>query len=128
MPAHARVAQGAALLAAAACVAAGSTGCGPPPPQVPVPQAGKVTAALAGITAACGESYQQHALAPMADESGVLESAASMRASELAGVYRKGPEWIYNGETLQQIVALSIRDLRECDLGGAAAALERQTR
>ena len=39
-----------------------------------------------------------------------------------------GPEWIYNGETLRQIVALSVRDLRECHLEDAATSLVRQTR
>lgn len=104
------------------------TGCGAREPQVPTEQANRVASAIAGISAACGESYQQRALEPQPDETGVLESAATMRVTELARVYRMGPEWIYNGETLRQIVALSVRDLRECHLEDAATSLVRQTR
>jgi hypothetical protein len=108
------------LLSAAAC--------GAPQPQPPSTQSNRVASALAGITEACGESYQERALAPRSAPGAAVEGAADGRARELAEVYREGPEWIYNGETLRQIVALSISYLRECDLGRTAAALQRETR
>ncbi|HEX4627825.1 MAG TPA: hypothetical protein VH137_03465 [Gemmatimonadales bacterium] len=111
-----------------ALAAGASAGCGPPQPQAPVAQANRVASALAGISAACGESYQQRALEPRAVEPGVLETAASERAHELADVYRLDPQWIYNGDTLRQIVAVAVRDLRECDLPRAAGVLVSATR
>jgi hypothetical protein len=102
-------------------------GCGPPPPQPPAAQGERVATALAGITQACGLSYQERALPPPPDL-GTLEVAASKAAHQLADVYRLNPNWIYQGETLTAVVALAIRGMRECALPGAAAELQREAR
>lgn len=82
--------------------------------------------ALAGITQACGLSYQERALPPPPADVGTLEGAASRAARQLADVYRLNPNWIYQGETLTAVVALAIRGMRECALPGAAAELQRE--
>jgi hypothetical protein len=105
-----------------------SSGCGPPQPQAPITQANRVASALAGISAACGQSYQQHAFAAHPQGLSVLETTASARATELTHVYRQNPNWIYQGATLRQIVALTIHYLGECGLPAAASSLERETR
>jgi hypothetical protein len=109
------------LLALAAALL--GSGCGAPPPQAPVAQAQRVASALSGIAAACGQAYQQDAFAPRARDHPALERAASMRVRELAEVVRENPHWIYNGESLQDIVKSSIGYLSECRLARAAALL-----
>jgi hypothetical protein len=115
----------AVALATAASLCAWS--CGATPPQAPVGEANRVAAALAGIAEACGESYQQHAFASRPAGLAPVDSAAQERALELARVYVQNPSWIYQGETLRQVVALSVSYLRECKLPGAAALLVSQT-
>jgi hypothetical protein len=103
--------------------------CGAQPPQAPVPEANRAAAAITGIMEACGEAYQ--ARGPRGagpSEPPAPASEAATRAAELAGVYRHGPEWIYSGVTLRGIVALSVRQLRECGLRRAARQLLRSTR
>jgi hypothetical protein len=104
-------------------LAAASAGCGPPPPQAPVGQAEKVASALSGIAAACGESYQQHAFAPRRPLSASLVASATMRARELADVARRNRAWIYQGETLGELVVASSSHLKECGLSAAASPL-----
>jgi hypothetical protein len=103
-------------------------GCGPPPPQAPTAQADRVASAITGIAEACGESYQSRALPGAHPKDAPLEAEAASRALELARVYLQNPGWIYQGETLQQVVALSVHYLRACDLGRAADLLVRRTR
>jgi hypothetical protein len=106
------------------------SGCGAKQPQAPKVQAERVASALEGIAAACGESYQQLAFArsrgPLAGAhapSIALQASASRRAQELADVYVQDPAWIYQNETLRQLVALSVSRLRECALSDAARHL-----
>jgi hypothetical protein len=124
MPAGARVAR---RVAGALALGAALGACGAPPPQVPVAQANRVASALAGIAAACGESYQQHAFSAPPAGLARLEVAARSRVEELARVYVQNPDWIYQGETLRQVVALSVSYLRQCRLPQAAAALVTRT-
>jgi len=131
MPARARLAP---LLACGALAggAVSLSACGAKEPQAPKVQAERVAAALEGIAAACGESYQQLAFArsPTAPggertPSAPLQSAATRRAQELADVYVQNPAWIYQSETLRQLVAQSVSRLRECALSEAALHLLR---
>ena len=103
-------------------------GCGPPPPQAPTAQANRVASAITGIAEACGESYQSRALPGVHPRDASIEAQAASRALELARVYVQNPGWIYQGETLQQVVALSVHYLRACGLGSAADLLVRRAR
>jgi hypothetical protein len=126
MPAHAGLALRTVTPVALAAVLS-LAACGPPPPQAPVAQANRVASALSGIAGTCGESYQQHAFGARPAGLAQLEAAAATRAGELAHVFVRNPGWIYQGETLRQVVALAVSYLRECALPGAAAALVRET-
>jgi hypothetical protein len=129
MPARARLAP----LLACGALAGGSVSlcaCGAKQPQAPKVQAERVAAALEGIAAACGESYQQLAFARSRTAPGgerypsaTLAAAALQRAQELADVYLQNPDWIYQSETLRQLVALSVSRLRECALTDASRHL-----
>ena len=103
-------------------------GCGPPPPQAPTAQADRLSDSLSMISQDCGEAFQitefdggPGALAPAAAD-------ARVRAHELAGVYRANPDWIYQGDTVRQIVALTVTRLRDCHLDRVARQLVRQAR
>ena len=112
-----------ARLLALLCAAALAAGCGAKPPQAPTALANKVSSALEGIAAACGESYQQSALPRFGARGAGPEQAARMRALELARVVRLNSEWIYQGETLGEVTHLAGERLRECGLPGVASYL-----
>jgi hypothetical protein len=103
-------------------------GCGAQPPQAPTHQASRAASAMTGIEEACGLAYQARGPRGASGEPAGPAAEAQSRALELASVYRLNPEWIYNGVTLRAIVALSVRDLRECGLGAAASELLVRTR
>ncbi len=129
MPAVARVIAAALGAALAGAVLAA---CGAAPPQAPKLQRERIAAALTGIATACGESRQQLAFAaasPMHSPrpSVTLEASATRRAQELAEVYVRDPSWVYQAETLRQIVAQAVSYLRECELTNAARHLLRAT-
>jgi hypothetical protein len=111
----------------AAAIALGVGGCGAPPPQAPPSQANRLSDALSSIAQDCGEAYQQRAFAATSDLSS-LEADAISRGRELAGVFHANRAWVYQGDTVLQIVALSVGYLRECHLDRAAGDLVRATR
>jgi hypothetical protein len=109
------------LLTAAAIALAG---CGATPPQAPLAEAMKLDATTSDISTACGLSYQVTAFpgdhrADLAN----LESIASSSARKLASVYARNPAWIYQGETVRQIVRDAVSMLDTCGLGQAARTL-----
>jgi len=103
--------------------------CGPPPPQAPPLFAKRLDSATGGISTACGEASQLTAF-PGAKPSELLtlEITARSGALMLASVYQRNPSWIYQGETIRQIVRDSASMLESCGLHRAQAALERATR
>jgi hypothetical protein len=95
------------------------TGCGAQEPQPPAVQANRIASALTGITEACAEHQQELTLPRFGSPSrGPLE-AAHMRAVELARVFTENPDWVYQGQTLREVVAGTISYLRECHLPGS---------
>jgi hypothetical protein len=108
---------------AAVLVAVGAAGCGALPPQAPSSEENRVASALAGIAAACGESYQQRALPSLPARRQPPIASAGERAGELLHVAQRNPRWIYQGHTLAEVVALAAERLRECGLGAAARVL-----
>lgn len=105
-------------------VAIAGTGCGPTPPQAPLAQARKLDAATSDIAAACGLTYQVTAFTGNhRDDLANLEASATSSARTLASVYRRDPAWIYQGETLSQIVTDGVAALRACGLHDAARVL-----
>jgi hypothetical protein len=97
-------------------------GCGATPPQAPKAPAGKVSTALTDIITACGESYQEQTFSSHPDLR-TLEVTASDNAHTLARIAIRHPYWIYQGQTLRQIVTLSMHYLHTCGLLEAEKAL-----
>jgi hypothetical protein len=112
------------MLAAAVALA----GCGAPPPQAPLPQAKKLSASTGDISTECGLAYQVTAFPGDHDkELASLERQAMASAHSLASVYARNPAWIYQGETVRDIVRDAVSMLNTCGLDRAARALERAT-
>lgn len=114
------VAAPALTVAVAACGAASS--------EAPTTQAMKLSVATSGISTACGLAYQSTAF-PRDHRSDLktLEATASASAAKLAGVYRRNPAWIYQGETVHDIVRDALSMLGACELTQAEHALLRGT-
>jgi hypothetical protein len=72
----------------------------------------------------CGEAFQATAVTARPADLPAIEADARGRARELAGVFRRNPVWIYQGDTVRQLVALSVSYLRECHLPAADLARE----
>jgi|HubBroStandDraft_6_1064221.scaffolds.fasta_scaffold821452_2 hypothetical protein len=116
---HARLA-----FAVAVAVALAVAGCGATPPQAPFAQAKKLDSATGDISTDCGLSYQVTAFpgdhrADIAN----LDASAASSARKLASVYARNPAWIYQGDTVRQIVDDGFVMLRTCGLNGAARVL-----
>jgi hypothetical protein len=110
-------------------VALAGGGCGPLQPQAPLHYAKKLNDTTSNISTACGEAYQVSAF-PGADARilETLEATATTAAHQLAGVYHRNPSWVYQGETIGQIVSDADAMLGSCGLHDAQAALRRATR
>jgi hypothetical protein len=112
----------------AALLAAALAGCGPTPPQAPHTQAKKLGASTSDISTECGLTYQLTAFpGNHRKELASLQKQAQASARSLASVYAKNPKWIYQGETVGQVVIDAITMLKACGLPHAARALERAT-
>lgn len=102
--------------------------CGPTPPQAPLPYAKKLDSATSGISTACGLAEQVTAFSgEHARDLITLEVTAGNSGVKLASVYRRNPAWIYQGETVRQIVTDSVSLLGSCGLHGAQTELKRVT-
>jgi len=88
----------------------------------------QLDASTSGMSSACGLAYQVTAFAkPGNADLSSYEAQASAQARKLASVYRRNPEWIYQGETVRRIVDDSISLLGACGLTGAQRVLEHET-
>jgi hypothetical protein len=102
--------------------------CGPTPPQAPLPYAKKLDSATSGISTACGLASQVTAFpGNHRNDLITLEVTAGASGLKLASVYRHNPAWIYQGETVRQIVTDSVSLLGSCGLRGAQTELKRLT-
>lgn len=103
--------------------------CGATPPQAPLRDAKKLDASTSDISTACGEAAQVMAFPGYRrSELNGIEGAAERSASKLASVYRRNPAWIYQGETVGEIVVDAQRMLGSCGLRPALQTLTRATR
>jgi hypothetical protein len=114
---------------ALALLAFAAAACGATPPQAPLPYAKKLDASTSDISTACGEASQVTAFEGQNQvELAGIEGAAERSARKLAAVYRRNPEWIYQGETVGEIVVDAKRMLASCGLRPALTELRRATR
>ena len=103
-------------------------GCGPTPPQAPLPYAKKLDSATGDMSTDCGLTYQLTAFdGDHRAELAQLEATASVSARKLATVYRRNPAWIYQGETVHDIVRDSLAMLSACGLTKAESTLAHAT-
>jgi hypothetical protein len=102
--------------------------CGATPPQPPSKQAMKLSVATSGISTTCGLAYQATAFpGDRKNELATLEKKVSSNVEKLASVYARNPAWIYQGETVGQIVVDSLAMLHSCGLTGAERTLVQAT-
>jgi hypothetical protein len=112
----------------AAAAALALAACGPTPPQAPLPYAKKLDSATSGISTACGLAEQVTAFSGRYHKDlTTLEVTAGSSSLKLAAVYHKNPAWIYQGETVRQIVTDSVSLLGSCGLHRAQAQLKLAT-
>jgi hypothetical protein len=113
---------------AAVAIALTLGACGPSPPQAPLPDAKTLDSATSGIATDCGLAAQVTTFAGDHRADLIrLEATAATSVRKLASVYSRNPNWIYQGETVRQIVGASLSLLGSCGLRQAGAALERAT-
>lgn len=111
-----------------AALAVALAACGPTPPQAPFADARKLDSATSAISTACGLAYQVTAFPGNHRRDVItLEITASAAARKLAIVYKRNPDWIYQGETIRQIAGQSVSMLRACGLKQAAVPLTHGT-
>jgi hypothetical protein len=114
------------VVATSALMVAVLAGCGPTPPQAPLPEAQRLNNSLSGISTACGLSYQSTGLDSRAGgHLGSIDASAAAQARKLASVYHRNPNWIYQGERVSFIVGQATEMLKECGLDGARRVLTR---
>jgi hypothetical protein len=123
-----RIATALKRLLAAPALAATLAACGATPPQAPLKQAKKLGVATSGISTACGLAYQLTAF-PGYHKSDLetLEATAASSARKLASVYARNQAWIYQGETVHDIVRDSLAMLSACGLTKAQSVLAHAT-
>jgi hypothetical protein len=115
-------------LSAAPALAFVLAACGATPPQPPSKQAMKLSVATSGISTTCGLTYEATAFpGSHKPELAVLEKKVSSNVEKLASVYARNPAWIYQGETIRQVVVDAVAMLQACGLTEAAETLERAT-
>ncbi|MBV9416628.1 MAG: hypothetical protein JO363_16715 [Solirubrobacterales bacterium] len=114
------------LATLAAAVALGA--CGPTPPQAPFHEAKKLDASTGDISTLCGLAYQVTAFpGDHSHDLANLEAKADTSVRSLASVYARNPEWIYQGETVRQLVVDALTTLHACGLTRAEQTLRRET-
>ena len=115
-------------LTAAPALALALAACGATPPQAPSKQAMKLSVATSGISTTCGLTYEATAFpGDHKAELAVLEKKVAPNVEKLASVYARNPAWIYQGETVGQIVVDSLSMLHSCGLTRAERTLLRAT-
>jgi hypothetical protein len=113
---------------AVAAVGVAAAACGATPPQPPLKQTQKLSVATSGISTACGLAFQVTAF-PGAHKKDLetLEATAASSAKKLASVYARNQAWIYQGETVHDIVRDALSMLGSCGLTKAQSALAHAT-
>jgi hypothetical protein len=102
--------------------------CGPTPPQAPFHEAKKLDASTSDISTECGLAYQVTAFpGDHHKELANLEAKAFVSVHSLASVYHGNPSWIYQGETVREIVSDALSMLHACGLSQAERTLRQAT-
>jgi hypothetical protein len=98
------------------------------PKRVNGAYAKKLDSATSGISTDCGLASQVTAFpGDHRKDLATLEATAGTSVRKLAKVWKLNPNWIYQGETVRQIVGASLSYLDSCGLHQARAELARLT-
>jgi hypothetical protein len=98
------------------------------PPSAPLHEAARLGVATSDISTACGEMTQLQAFPPPPPHDvTTLEATAASAARKLAGVYRRNPNWLYEGASVHTIVRQAVAMLDGCGLANAARTLRQET-
>jgi len=88
----------------------------------------KLDSATSGISTDCGLAYQVSACrGDHRKDLLTLAATAGTSVRKLAKVWKRNPNWIYQGETVRQIVGASLSYLDLCGLHQARAELAQLT-
>jgi hypothetical protein len=107
------------LIAAAVVLA----GCGPTPPQAPGPEAHQLNQSLSAISGACGQASAIQAFSNDKRDMATAGRQAEKQIPALVKIYKRNPNWIYQGKSVKQLVQMSISYLDQCGLHAAARRL-----
>jgi hypothetical protein len=102
--------------------------CGATPPQPTLKQTQKLSVATSAISTACGLAFQLNAFpGKHTKDMETLEATATSSAKKLASVYRRNQSWIYQSETVHDIVRDALSMLSTCGLTKAQSVLAHET-
>jgi hypothetical protein len=122
------VARAARRLTAIAALALVLASCGPTPPQAPLKEAKKLSVSTSGISTACGLAFLVTAFPGNHNkELETIEATAASSAQKLASVYARNQSWIYQGETVREVVRDALAMLDSCGLSKAQSLLAHAT-
>ena len=115
-------------IAGPALIIAALAGCGATPPQPPLHETKKLSASTGDISTECGLTYQVTAFpGDHRKDLANLEATAQPSVRSLASVYARNPAWMYQGETVAQIVLDALSTLHACGLPEAERTLRAAT-
>jgi hypothetical protein len=104
------------------------TACAGTSSQAPLTEAKKLSVSTSAISTACGLAFQATAFpGPHKQDLETLEATAASSAKKLASVYARNQAWIYQGDTVRQIVAQALSMLSTCGLPRAQSVLAHET-
>jgi hypothetical protein len=98
-------------------------GCGPPPSQAPGPEAHRLNTSLSALSTACGHAYEVEAFDRSPAATAGLDRQASAQIPAIVAIYRRNPNWVFQGKTVAELVQMSESYLDSCGLHGAAQKL-----
>jgi hypothetical protein len=114
-------------LTALAVAAAALAGCGATPPQAPGPEAHQLNLSLSTISGACGHAAEIQAFENGARDMKATEHQAEAALPPLARIYKRNPDWVFQGKHVSELVQMSTSYLDECGLHAAAKRLRAMT-
>ena len=100
-------------------------GCGPTPPQAPGPEAHRLNKALSTFSSACGHAAEIQEFTNDARAMTITEHQAQKQIGPLIDIYRRNPDWIFQGKSVAELVQMSSKFLDECGLHVAARRLRK---
>jgi hypothetical protein len=104
-----------------------AVGCGPTPPQAPGPEAHRLNESLSTFSTACGHAIEVQTFSRDTRALRALERQALAQVPTVVTIYKRNPQWIFQGKTVAELVRLSVSYLDECGLHRAASRLRAAT-